>query len=709
MSIKFNTLLTLVSTALIVLMSASCSKLYEPDFETSWSVVMESLDSARTRVCIESTPDMYPSRIIRKRRYIEFSYEKPGGADIDVSFRYFLSENGFEVVPSVVNREEDYVILELDGPYVNDHDLDPAEMDLLLPLGVGARYHFPEAEPDKDWKYDEDEGCLSATFEYCGQNCNMQWAEFVGGGKNLYLASHDPKFRWKDFHFKYYKDSGKILFAFAHHFTCFPGETYVCPETQIQWLEGDWKSGARRYSAWFHKVMDMPQKPEWVSRSSGWLLTILKQQNDIIMWDYEETGTKLLDIAQARGLDIIGLFGWTIGGHDRFYPDYDPDPRMGGEEGLRTAVQRIHERGMKAVFYFNGQLIDQNGTQFWSETGQHITVVDSDGQFRHERWWKYANIEPRIHGLACLGTEAWRDRLLGLTKKAYDYGADGVIFDQLATRPPMLCYGEGHGHKVPAVVYEQDRKALLEYLSAEMRKVDPEFLIMTEGIADYEVNKGATMFHGHSANLKRSHDDTQEIRNAFAVEQRPFSTVFPDMFHYTIPEADFTIRIPTPASTYPSLNFGTVFGYKHEIETRYMPDKLYLTDDRIPAWEEYDDVKGRKPIYTTLTDKIPSEVTAYSHAVLSFRKRHSDIFYDGIFSSDEGFSITSDSPEVIARSFLNGNRMGVIAWNISDEASVSFDITPDEGWKLVGTDAPEGTPVEGALPAQNLRLMIFER
>ena len=694
---------------LLLLASVSCNKLYEPDFETSWRVVLESLDTARTRVCVESDPDISPSCIKRGRRTVEVFYEKPGRADIDISFRYVLSENGFEVIPSVVNREKDYVIIELDGPYINDPDLDPVEMDLLLPLGVGARYHFPEAEPDKDWEYDVDKGCLSATFEYCGQNCNMQWAEFTGNGKNLYFASHDPKFRWKDFKFRYYKESGRIHFAFAHHFTCFKGETYVCPPVHIHWLDGDWKSGARRYSSWFHEVHDMPEKPKWVSRSNGWLLTILKQQNDIIMWDYEETGTTLLDIAEARGIDIIGLFGWTVGGHDRFYPDYDPDPRMGGEEGLRRAVRRIHERGMKAVFYFNGQLIDQNGTEFWPETGRHITVVGPDGQYRFERWWKYADIEPRIHGLACLGTEAWKTRLLDLTKKVYQYGADGVIYDQLATRPPMLCYGEGHGHRVPAVVYEQDRKSLLEYLNTEMRKIDPEFLVMTEGVADYEVNKGAAMFHGHSANLKKSHDDPQEMRNAFAEKDKPFFTVFPDMFHYTIPEADFTIRIPTPASTRLSLNFGTVFGYKHEIETRYMPDKLYLTHDRIPAWEEYGDVKGRKPIYSTLTDQDPLAVKQYSNAVLSFRKTYSDIFYDGTFCSDEGFVITSDSPNVIARSFVNGNRMGVIAWNISDDEQVSFAVYPDRGWKFVGTDAPEGTDVEGPLPAQNLRLFLYER
>lgn len=693
----------------LLLLSCSCTPKYIPDTKASWSVLLESLDSTRTQIEICSSPDESPSRIINKGNTAEIVFENAGGRNLDVSFKYTASKGGVEISPAVVNREEGYVVLELRGPFVEEKEVNTQTMDLLLPLGAGARYHFPKAAPDDDWKENSAEGCLSAAFKYFGQNCSMQWGEFSGEGKNLYFASHDPKFRWKEFQFKYYPDTQNIRFAFCHHFTCFPGESYLCPSTLIKWIEGDWKAGAKEYSAWFHKVMDMPQKPDWVSRSNGWLLTILKQQNDIIMWNYEETGTTLLDIAQARGLDIIGLFGWTVGGHDRFYPEYDPDPRMGGEEGLKKAIENIHERGMKAIIYFNGQLIDQNGTQFWPDTGRFITVVAPDGTLRYERWWKYANIEPRIHGLACLRTETWRNRLLELTKKVYGYGADGVIYDQLATIPPMLCYGENHGHTVPAIVYEQDRKALLEYLHDQMYAIDPQFLVMTEGVSDCEVNKGAPLFHEHSLTSRIAVRNPQSIRDAFATEEKPFFTVFPDMFHYAIPEADFTVRTPTPASTHNSINFGTVFGYKQEIETRYYPDKLYLTENRIPAWEEYDIVKGSKPPYSTLKDQDPVEVAAYSHAVLTFRQEHADLFYDGTFSSDDGFTLNSESPYVIARSYINGNRMGVIAWNISDDAPVTFDITPDKGWKLVEITAPEGSTAEGPLPAQHLRLFVFER
>jgi hypothetical protein len=53
--------------------------------------------------------------------------------------------------------------------------------------------------------------------------------------------------------------------------------------------------------------------------------------------------------------------------------------------------------------------------------------------------------------------------------------------------------------------------------------------------------------------------------------------------------------------------------------------------------------------------------------------------------------------------------MGVVVWNVSDEEPAGFTVTPEKGWKLVETAAPEGTPAEGLLPAQSLRLLVFEK
>ena len=66
-------------------------------------------------------------------------------------------------------------------------------------------------------------------------------------------------------------------------------------------------------------------------------------------------------------------------------------------------------------------------------------------------------------------------------------------------------------------------------------------------------------------------------------------------------------------------------------------------------------------------------------------------------------------PAYRAYFFINGNKMGVVVWNVSDGTPSSFTVTPDAGWKLAETAAPEGETVEGPLRAQSIRLLIFER
>ena len=241
-----------------------------------------------------------------------------------------------------------------------------------------------------------------------------------------------------------------------------------------------------------------------------------------------------------------------------------------------------------------------------------------------------------------------------------------------------------------------------------MKKVDPEFLIMVEGVVDCQIS-GVSMFHGNSRVNRACNADVETIRSAYAASDREFYSVFPDLFHYTLPEAAFTVRCPTPASTHESLNFSTLFGYKHEIETRYQPDKRYLIENRIPPQSEYEIVRGSKPKYSTLSDQDPLEVIAYSKAVLDFRKEYADILYDGDFSSDDGFALASQSRDVIARSFINGNRMGVVVWNVSSDSPATFDVPPEAGWTFKESVAPAGTPSEGPIPAESIRMLIFER
>ena len=726
-------MVSLPGLALALVVAASCSRAYEPDLEAAWVLTVETTDSLRTTVAIPSSEAAAPI-VKRKGGRTVVTYPSVGGKNFEVSFSYSGDAKSREVVPTVVNREDGWVVLRLTTPEILDLGVDVEKMKLLLPNGAGFLHDLTRIEDTRGqdlgadvekegadgkkrsfahlnervgWKEVPGETpCFESSWRYPNsRQLSMQWAQFSSGTENLYLASHDPLFRWKVFRFKYFPEEKRVSFFQENLFTCFPGETWNGPPTLIAWTEGSWKTGARTYRDWYHSVRTIPERPDWIRKSSGWALTILKNQNGKTIWSYPEVGTNLLDEVDRRGIDIVSLYGWTVGGHDRFYPDYDPDPLMGGEEALRESIRKIHERGKKVTLYFNGQLIDTNDTQFWPDTGRFITSIDRRGRPIILQYWKFTSTgRPRSFGKGCYGSEVWCKRLRNLAMMTHELGADGLIYDQMGVGHPLFCYGEGHGHSIPTIGYEQDRVAALERIAAEMQAVHPGFMLITEGLQDCEMNS-VDVFWGYSPT---SEQGPMPIYMRQAMDEESFWTPFPDMFRYTFPEAILIIRTPTPAATRGSLNFSTTFGYKHEIETRYLQDKRYLVEGIIPDPSEYDDIRA-KPDIPSMLDQDPAEAVRYSKAVLDLRRRNEDLLYTGEYTSDDGFALSTDDPYVLARAFVSGKKMGIVVWNLSDEAPASFTVTPDKGWKFVAADAPDGEPLEGPLPAQSIRLLVFER
>jgi len=109
------------------------------------------------------------------------------------------------------------------------------------------------------------------------------------------------------------------------------------------------------------------------------------------------------EIADQRGLDLIGLFGWGYGGHDHLCPDYNPCPVMGGEQALRAGIRQAHARGKRVVLYANGQL-EERGTAYWTTTGQHLAVTRKDGGTVQEFWHKYGNTPGYHFDIGCQAT-----------------------------------------------------------------------------------------------------------------------------------------------------------------------------------------------------------------------------------------------------------------------------------------------------------------
>ena len=498
-------------------------------------------------------------------------------------------------------------------------------------------------------------------------------------------------------------------FSFRYMLTCFPGEKATIAPFIVKPFKGEWYACADAYRKWFLAHRSIIEYPEWVKNCTGWLLTILKQQNDEVIVSYDEVGGMLADAAEARGIDILGLFGRGIGGHDRFYPDYRPDPKLGGEEAFKRGIAQAKAKGKRVVLYTNGQLLDMNETpQFWPDTGRVISVRKRDGKIWQQTYHKYDSAPARHFGLACHGCATWREIMLRLAKDANNLGADGILYDQLAVFAPEYCYSPDHGHRVPAIVYENDRLENLAYVQREMWKINPEFVVMTEGLADYEQN-AVCMFHGYCqgaivpspAKMRERFDDEGAMQ------------YYTEMFHYTFPENVQTIRMVSPANSRFSMNYNLAFGFRNELELRYAADREYVAYNKVPTIDDYVNVRRKS------SDKImvklaeagdPVAAVKYYKQALLFQQQHCELLKQGDYLAENGVELKASSRYVMAPAWRtkSGDKVGILVWNISDE-EVTYNVSY-KGYKATAIYAPDKEVRLGdKLGAQSLHLVIFEK
>ncbi|HNX33894.1 MAG TPA: DUF6259 domain-containing protein [Kiritimatiellia bacterium] len=609
--------------------------------------------------------------------------------------------DGFAVTGAVTNGARGWLVTGLTAPALNGIAADLATHPVLLPEGFGKRVNRVPKEGEKQKEWSQQGTSYEMGTPYPGSRGTMQWCAFAGRDGGLYFGSHDPEHRSKRLSLRY--DPATRLFGLTvrHDFFCRSGERVAVPPVLIQPYEGSWHVAARFYSGWANAAEKARHVPAWARDASGWLLCILKQQNGEVMWKYPSL-TKLCDVADARGLDVLGLFGWTIGGHDHLYPDYVPCPDMGGAEAMKQALKEVRRRGKRTIIYANGQLQERDATEFWKRTGKDIAILQRNGETYQQTYHKYSDIPIYRFDLGCLCAQTWYDRMLSLALQANDLGADGILYDQLAMMSPMACYGEGHGHPVPCMVHEVERPVFLRRIAEHMRKINPDFIVMTEGLHDCALD-AISMFHG--CELGMFYASAGEI--LVRMRATRLTDAFPEMFRYTYPEVMSTVRVPAPMMDRGMANYTCVYGLRYEIETRYAPDVAYLLENRVPEAGDYRAVVN-KPDVGMMRATPPEEAARYLKQVIGFQRANADCFWRGRYTDSEGFTLQGE--DLVAKGFeADGGRFGVVVWNPFDKTA-RFTVSVPEA-RLISAAEPGNERVEpfSDLPPNTVRLLRWQR
>jgi hypothetical protein len=609
---------------------------------------------------------------------------------VGVTLDFHRKGDAFEVTGEVRNDEPGWIMCGFTGPVLHGIRADLATHPALVPDGLGR---IINRMPD------DKKGASEIATVYPSRKGTMQWCAFAGEQGGLYYGCHDATHGAKTLCVR--RDAASQTFGLAvkHQAFCAAGQRWALPPTVIMPYAGSWHTAARTYRAWSESIVQSLAVPEWSRNASGWLLCILKQQNGEVHWDYASLG-KLCDVADARGLDILGLFGWAHGGHDHLYPEYFPDPKMGGEEALRKALREIRQRGKRSILYANGQLIEQ-GTEFWNKEGHALAVLKRDGAPVQQTYHKYRTTAPFRFGLGCLVAPAWFDRMLALAVQANALGADGILYDQLGVNEPLACYAAGHGHPVPAMVYVEDRVHFLRRIEEHMRKLNPDFVVMTEGLHD-SVLGSISLFHGCMTGTFAVSGQEMLAR----LDRQENSAPFPELFRYTFPAMMTTIRMPTPMLDRAMANFTCAYGLRFEIETRYAPDRRYLCEERMPEVADYAEVIN-KPDIALMKATPPTAATRYLKQVIEFQRAHADLLWRGSFTDDEGFALKGRN--LVAKSFVAGNKLGVLVWNPGDQPAM-FELKVPSA-TLNAASEPERGKVDAfsPLPPQTIRLLEWKR
>ncbi len=699
---------------------------------TDWTVTLERTDEtngARSAMCVVQGRRQAFAVDEPLRARCESLTDGTNRWKIAVETSYAsVADGGFEGTVRIENHACQWRVIGFAGCTYGLSGVHADRQSLYVPEGLGKRVnpvrasarlrekksYDPSKWQDAQWFQATDGEVFFGTGWYPGaMGLTMPFVVLADDAQGVYLGQHDST--GAVVRFELSQKGGSFRARAVHRVPIEPGATQTVATTVCRRFDGDWRVATGFYRAWRDSVRRPVEPAEWIRRVSGWLLVILRQQNGEVIWPYGDMA-RICDIADANGLDMIGLFGWTEGGHDHLYPEYRASDEMGGVEGLKAAIRTAHRRGKRVCLYANGQLQQVDGTDFWRTDGHRIALEDRSGDRHLQHYPKYKDIPKYAFALGCLHAPAWARQMRALAEQACDFGADGILYDQLGMTRPWLCYGAGHGHPVPANSYESERPGFLRQIRAAVARRNPSFALMTEGLHD-TIDGVIDCFHGcetgcfqtrlswEPAFTKGADAWTRAFVSTADARFRAdpgVNTVFPELYRLTFPETVTTVRVPSPLADRTMVNWTLLYGLRHDIELRYAPDRSYALEGKIPAREDYEKICSPSDL-ARMQNMNLCESAEYLRQANAFQKRFAALLLEGRFEDVRGVRVRSPGNVLAKRYRGSDGSVGVLTWNLgSVPVRLSLWIDGRLSRQAAGLSGDESA--DAPLPANGIRL-----
>lgn len=340
-------------------------------------------------------------------------------------------------------------------------------------------------------------------FAYPG-NMSMAWVDFYHPalGYGVYWSVHDSVPRCKAYRMSLIPgtatlrkggdwptpaETGDLPVGMEANWAFFPytpaGETFQGPPVVLQQHAGDWRAAAALYRAWFTGAFPIIDSHNaWIRRETAHLdLMFLLPEGNVNM-----TFRDIPQWAQAaieHGVHAVLISGWQVGGHDRGYPYYSPDPRLGTWEELKAGIDACHALGVKVFFFMNLQVVDVDTDWYRAELHRYLqtapdgTPIQVMGFGMGTLAARMGSTRPTLMGVD-MAFPPMRRLIVEQSARLVELGADGIHYDKICLH--NLDFN-------PDVPYPPDQAPFIGVLQCldeiidTCTAVNPDFCISIEG------------------------------------------------------------------------------------------------------------------------------------------------------------------------------------------------------------------------------------
>lgn len=556
--------------------------------------------------------------------------------EIDLTV-YIKNENGVLKFSADIENRADTRINEFQLPFIEVERISaPAHEEVLyLPDNLGMRYENPRefiaSHHSEYMASDYKNTWYIAGYPigpFSNADMSMPWLGIQSAQHFLYLGKHDTAFRAVNFCLGV--PPRNTLNMLCMTISQFPalvkGERAHVGECVLTVFDGDWRDGAAYYKDWASQTWyKEPRNLPWVKELTGWQRIILKHQYGEIYYTYNDL-PRLYEEGKRCGINSLLVFGWWKGRFDNNYPEYEVDPKLGGEEALTDAISKIHDMGGRVFLYTNGNLIDTR-TDYYKQTGHKICAIDIDGNpyFEHYRFSNNGSMLKtygyKTFATGCHGTNEWKERLLESGRLKLKFKPDAIFYDQLACSN-KLCFNAAHLHKNRI---DEEPRYRLENIKAINSLLGAQQAFGTEWALDRTTaHTNFTHGCGSGASFKKN--------------------AYPDLFRHTFPEAIMSNRLihDEKADFKAHLNYAFVSGFIFDVAI--YRSRAALAD--VPKYAEY------------------------LKYLIELKEKYHEFFYLGRFESAYALKLPEN---VRASKFVYSNRYITAIWNDNSE-DIELDV-----------------------------------